>query len=153
MILDQNIRYHCPVFGIPKFTKRGDRGDYNHMGALASTTNWHSLQDDDVDIYALNLTNKILHIAKECIPNRVVTIRPDLQIPHGSLQQLNNTLERGKEYSAKPNKQTHHTFGQNFAKLEIKSHHWYETQNHPFIKALQINSSLDLSLLGTGGLH
>ena len=46
------------------------------MRALASTTNWHSLQDDDVDIYALNLTNKILHIAKECIPYRVVTIRP-----------------------------------------------------------------------------
>ena len=46
------------------------------MSALASITNWHSLQDDDVDIYALNLTNKILHIAKECIPNRVVTIRP-----------------------------------------------------------------------------
>ena len=84
------------------------------MRALASTTNWHSLQDDDVDIYALNLTNKILHIAKECIPNRVVTIRPS--DPHGSLQQLNDTLERGKEYSVKPNKQTHHTFGPIFAK-------------------------------------
>ena len=85
--LDQNIRYHCPVFGVFKFTKpkvqcykrhiwQYDRDDYDHMRALASTTNWHSLQDDDVDIYALNLTNKILHIAKECIPNRVVTIRP-----------------------------------------------------------------------------
>ena len=38
------------------------------MRALASITNWHSPQDDDVDIYALNLTYKILHIAKECIP-------------------------------------------------------------------------------------
>ena len=85
--LDQNIRYHCPVFGIFKFTKPNvqcykrhiwqyDHGDYDHMRALASSTNWHSLQDDDVDIYALNLTNKISHIAKECIPNRVVTIRP-----------------------------------------------------------------------------
>ena len=85
--LDQNIRYHCPVFGIFKFTKpkfqcykrhiwQYDRGDYDHMRALASTTNWHSLKDHNVDIYALNLTNKILHIAKECIPNRVVTIRP-----------------------------------------------------------------------------
>ena len=53
---------------------RYDHGDYDIMRALASITNWHSLQDDDVDIYALNLTNKILHIAKECIPNRVVTI-------------------------------------------------------------------------------
>ena len=72
--LDQNIRYHCPVFGIFKFTKpkvqcynrhiwQYDRGDYDHMRALASITNLHSLQDDDVDIYALNLTNKILHIA------------------------------------------------------------------------------------------
>ena len=85
--LDQNIRYHCPVFGIFKFTKakvqsykrhiwQYDRGDYDYMRALASTTNWHSLQDDDVDVYALNLTNKILHIAKECIPYRVVTMRP-----------------------------------------------------------------------------
>ena len=46
-----------------------DSGDYDHMRALASTTN-------DIDIYALNLANKILHIANECIPNRVVTIRP-----------------------------------------------------------------------------
>ena len=43
--------------------------DYDHMRALASITTWHSLQDDDVDKYALNLTNKTLHIAKECIPN------------------------------------------------------------------------------------
>ena len=53
---------------------RYEHGDYDIMRALASITNWHSLQDDDVDIYALNLTNKILHIAKECILNRVVTI-------------------------------------------------------------------------------
>ena len=85
--LDQNIRFHWPIFGIFKFTKpkvqcykrhiwRYDRGDYYIMRALSSITNWHSLQDDDVDKYALNLTNKILHIAKECIPKRVVTIRP-----------------------------------------------------------------------------
>ena len=85
--LDQNIRYHCPVFGIFKFTEpkvqcykrhiwQNDCGDYDHMRALVSITNWHSLQDDDVDIYVLNMTNKILYIAKECIPNRVVTIKP-----------------------------------------------------------------------------
>ena len=81
--------YHCPVFGIFKFTKpkvqcykrhiwQYDHGDYHHMRALASITNWHSLQGDDVDIYALYLTNKILHIAKECISNRFVTIRPSV---------------------------------------------------------------------------
>ena len=85
--LDQNIRYHCPVFGIFKFTEpkvqcykrhiwQNDCGDYDHMRALVSITNWHSLQDDDVDIYVLDMTNKILYIAKECIPNRVVTIKP-----------------------------------------------------------------------------
>ena len=46
------------------------------LRALASITILHSLQDYGVDIYALNLINKILHIAKECIPNRVVTMRP-----------------------------------------------------------------------------
>ena len=75
------------------------------MRALASITNWHSLQDDDVDIYTLNLTNTILQIAKECNSNRFVIIRPS--DPHGSLQQLNDTLERRKVFTIKPNKQTH----------------------------------------------
>ena len=66
----------------PKFNVKNDtfwqydHGDYHHMRALASINSWHSLQGDDVDIYALFLTNKISHIAKKCISNRVVTIRP-----------------------------------------------------------------------------
>ena len=70
-------------------------------------------------LYALKLTDKMLHIAKECIPNR----RLDLLILHGSLKPLTNPLEREKEYSVKPNKQNHPTFGLNSANLEIKLHH------------------------------
>ena len=123
--LDQNIRYHRPVFGIFKFTKprvqcykrhiwQYDRGDYDHMRALASTTNWHSLQDDDVDIYALNLTNKILNIAMECVPNRVVIIRPS--DPPWITTTIKRYIRKRKRIFVKPNKQTHHIFGPNFAK-------------------------------------
>ena len=45
-----------------------------------------SLQDYDVGIgtYALNVPNKILYIAKECVANWL--LRLDLLIPYGSLQ-------------------------------------------------------------------
>ena len=36
---------------------------------------WESLRDNDIDVYANNITNHILYIAKECIPNRVIRIR------------------------------------------------------------------------------
>ena len=62
-------------------------------------------------LYALKLTDKMLHIAKECISNR----RLDLLILHGSLQPLTNPLEREKECSVKPNKQNHPTLGLNSA--------------------------------------
>ena len=37
---------------------------------------WDSLQNNNVDIYSGNITSTILSIAKECIPNRHITIRP-----------------------------------------------------------------------------
>ena len=37
---------------------------------------WDSLQDNNVDTYSENITSTILSIAKECIPNRQITIRP-----------------------------------------------------------------------------
>ena len=37
---------------------------------------WDSLQDNNVDTYSENITSTILSVAKECIPNRQITIRP-----------------------------------------------------------------------------
>ena len=85
--LSQDLRYHCPVFGVLNFSKpRGksyvrttwsyDRGDYNFLKQKASLTDWESFYDTDINKHALGITNHITDIAKECIPNRVTRIRP-----------------------------------------------------------------------------
>ena len=85
--LEQTVRYHCPVFGLIKFTKpkiksyrrqiwNYDQGDYQLLRTKAVETDWNSLRDNNLDTYAANISNHILLIAKECIPNKVVTIKP-----------------------------------------------------------------------------
>ena len=82
--LKQEVRYHCPIFGILNFTKPNrksylchtwsyDRGDYNLLGEKASTTNWERIYYEDVQ----NITEHIIDISKACIPNRLTQIRPD----------------------------------------------------------------------------
>ena len=41
----------------------------------ASSVNWNELQDDDINVYANNITNTILEISKQCIPNKVIRVR------------------------------------------------------------------------------
>ena len=85
--LTQDIRYHCPIYGILNFSKpRGksyarltwsyDRGDYILLRQKAAQTDWSSFYDVDVNKHALNITDYIIVIAKECIPNRMTRIRP-----------------------------------------------------------------------------
>ena len=85
--LNQEIRYHCPIYGIFKFSKPKvktftrhiwtyERGDYDFMRAKASSFNWGSLQNDDINMYASNLNETITSIASQCIPNKLVRIRP-----------------------------------------------------------------------------
>ena len=85
--LSQDLRYHCPVFGVLNFSKpRGksyvrttwsyNRGDYNLLKQKASLTDWESFYDTDINKHAMGITNHITDIAKECIPNRVTRIRP-----------------------------------------------------------------------------
>ena len=60
--LNQEIRFHCPVFGILNFTKPKtksytrhtwsyDRGDYNLLREKAADTNWNILSDPDINIH------------------------------------------------------------------------------------------------------
>ena len=35
----------------------------------ASSVNWNELQDDDINVYANNITDTILELSKQCIPN------------------------------------------------------------------------------------
>ena len=86
--LNQEIRFHCPVFGILNFTKPKfksytrhtwsyDRGDYNLLREKAADTNWNILSDPDINIHTKNITDHIISISKACIPNRLTRIKPD----------------------------------------------------------------------------
>ena len=84
--LDQPVRYHCPIFGIFKFTKHKcksfmrniwyyDQGNYDLMRERASVVPWDNLKHDDIDVYADNIFSAVENIARECIPNRNVRIK------------------------------------------------------------------------------
>ena len=85
--LQQDIRYHCPIYIILKFSKPRntsferhiwyyDKGDYNALRNKARQTDWDSLHDNDINTYANNISNQIVDIAAECIPNKTVRIKP-----------------------------------------------------------------------------
>ena len=85
--LNQELRYHCPVYGILKFSKPKfkiflrhvwyyDRGNFNLLRDKASTLDWESLQDNDINVYADNINTTINSIASACIPNKQIKIKP-----------------------------------------------------------------------------
>ena len=64
--LNQELRYHCPVYGILKFPKQKHRtftrhiwsyehGNYNNLREKATSFNWINCHDNDIDAYANNL--------------------------------------------------------------------------------------------------
>ena len=86
--LAQEIRYHCPVYGIFNFSKPKhksfvrhtwsfEQGDCNFLRGKASLTNWDNLYDADINKYVQNISNHIIMIAKECIPNRKTRFNSD----------------------------------------------------------------------------
>ena len=85
--LNHEHRYHCPVFGILKFTKpkkksftrhiyNYDNGNFDLLRDKASSFDWDTLQDENIDIYASNIETKIISLSRECIPNKYIKIRP-----------------------------------------------------------------------------
>ena len=84
--LDQNVRYHCPVYFVLNFHKNVapafyrhimlfDRGDYQSLSRDIRETDWESQKSNDIDIYASNITNRISELADKHIPNKKVKIR------------------------------------------------------------------------------
>ena len=63
----------------------------------ASSIDWGSLQDDDIDIYTNNINNAINLIATECIPNKYVQIKP-LEPPWISLSLKRHIRKRKRAY-------------------------------------------------------
>ena len=85
--LHQDTRYHCPIYGICKFSKnvrksfthcirKYDQGNYDLLRTKFSETNWDAISDTDVNILAENLTNHIITLSTECIQNKTICIRP-----------------------------------------------------------------------------
>ena len=84
--LDQNIRYHCPVYAVFKYDKpkkqcykrkiwKYDSGDYDSLKRRIDDFDWQSLEDENINIYAENFTSKLLELCQATIPNKMITIR------------------------------------------------------------------------------
>ena len=87
VLIQEDIRYHCPVYGILKFAKLKrktfkrhiwdyEKGNYQSLREQASLVDWPALYDDNIDTYSVNITSKIIDLAKDNIPNRNITIHP-----------------------------------------------------------------------------
>ena len=84
--LEHNIRFHCPINFVLNFCKTVtpvllrniwlyDRGDCQVFSQNIIETNLVYLKNNDIDIYASNITDKISELAKKNIPNKTVKIR------------------------------------------------------------------------------
>ena len=71
--LNQDVRFHCPVYGVLKFSKPKSKtfvrhiwsyenGNYELLQEKTSAFDWQSLENDDLDIYANNINSCILSL-------------------------------------------------------------------------------------------
>ena len=65
-----------------------DRGNYEALSSELNETNWNSLKNDDINIYAQNITDKIITAAKRHIPNKNIKVR------QSDPPWLNNTIKK-----------------------------------------------------------
>ena len=115
--LGQEIRYHCPIFVVFKYNRnhalsfkrqiwKYQEGDYELLKHMISNTDWETLRNDDIDIYAVNVTDHILNLTKECIPNKTVKIRQsDPPWMHNNLRKLMRQRKRAYDKAKKTNSQ------------------------------------------------
>lgn len=85
-LLEQNIRYHCPIFSVLNFVKNTtptyerhiylyDKGDYKTLSRELTETDWNSIKSNDIDIYAANITEKIIDLVNKHVPNKNIKVR------------------------------------------------------------------------------
>ena len=85
--LEQDIRYHCPVFCVLNFNKQKthvfkrniwlfDQGDYQSFSNELRNTNWEIFKDADINKYAKNVTAHLMNISSKHIPNKTINVRP-----------------------------------------------------------------------------
>ena len=120
--LNQEIRFHCPVFGIlnctrPKIksytrhTWSHDGGDFNLLHERAAHTNWNILSDPDFNLHTKNITDHIIITSKACIPNRLACIKPDE--PFWMNTNIKRYIRKRKRADNMQNTQTFHLTGKN----------------------------------------
>ena len=84
--LNLNMRYHCPVYGVFNFIKpkykcsdrtvwKYNERDYENL-RCNHVFDWNSIFHNNVDKYAVNLTEVLSNVAKLFILNKKVTINP-----------------------------------------------------------------------------
>ena len=74
--LNQDIRYHCPIFGVFKFIKPMYKNcDYENLKDKFRSSDWESHAFENIDIYSQNITDHIMQLTSECVPNKFVNIR------------------------------------------------------------------------------
>lgn len=82
-ISDHSATYVFITFSYNQYTafkrvvwqyKKGDFGKFNR---LISSTDWEYLKEDNFDNACENFTSRFINLAKECIPCKEVTIRPN----------------------------------------------------------------------------
>ena len=113
-MINQEIRFHCPVFIDFKFLKPHKNqlkdmfGDYENLKEKFRNSDWESLVNEDIDVYATNVTDHILQMSSECILNKYANIRPS-ETPwmHNELRKLMRKQKRAYD-KAKRTKLTHH---------------------------------------------
>ena len=85
--LQQNIRYHCPVYCIFNFNQSNskvytrniwlyNKGNYEALSNELYETNWNNLINDDINIYAQNITDQIIKVAKRHVPTKNIKDPP-----------------------------------------------------------------------------
>ena len=53
-----------------------EEGNYDLLRIKAAATDWDSLHDQNIDTKAQNITTHIISLAKDCILNKIIRIRP-----------------------------------------------------------------------------
>ncbi|MCG8113641.1 MAG: endonuclease/exonuclease/phosphatase family protein, partial [Candidatus Thiodiazotropha taylori] len=85
--LDQNVRYHCPIYAFFKFDKHKplsykrkiwsyDKGDYDLLRRSISEFDWQIVKSKNTSTYSENVTSKIIDLCEKSIPNKIITVRP-----------------------------------------------------------------------------
>ena len=156
--LQQDVRYHCPIYGVFKYTKTSkksftrriwsyDRGDYYLLRTKVANTDWDSLSDPDVKTHASNITNHLNSLTAECIPNKTVRIRPS--DPPWITTAIRKLIRNAKENTIRPSKIDTPRFWNTFRKRRNKVIESIRLSKQQYLDHL---SNQNLYLLRIGGL-